>query len=35
MEVSDLLMEFLLQTQRGFSDFSCLKFYILRWYLGE
>ena len=29
------LIEFLLKTQRSFGGFFCLKFYILRWFLGE
>ena len=35
MEVPVPLMEFLLQTQESFGGFFCLKFYILRWLLGE
>ena len=35
MEVPVSLMEFLLQTQGSFGGFFCLKFYILRCFLGE
>ena len=34
MEVSVLLMEFLLQTQGSFCRFFSLTFYILRWFSG-
>ena len=34
-EVPVSLMEFLLQTQGSFGGFFCLKFYILRCFLGE
>ena len=35
MEVPVSLMEFLLQTEGSFGEFFCLKFYILRCFLGE
>ena len=35
MEMPVSLMEFLLQTQGRFGGVFCLKFYILRWVLGE
>ena len=35
IEVPVSLMEFLLQNQENFGGFSCLTFYILRWFLGE
>ena len=35
MEVPVSLMEFLLQTEGSFGGFFCLKFYILRCFLGE
>ena len=34
IEVPVSLMEFLLQNQESFGGFSCLTFYILRWFLG-
>ena len=34
-EVPVSLMEFLLETQGSFGRFFCLKFYILRYFLGE
>ena len=34
-EVPVSLMEFLLQTEGSFGGFFCLKFYILRCFLGE
>ena len=35
MEAPVSLMEFLLQTEGSFGGFFCLKFYILRYFLGE
>ena len=35
MEESVSHMEFLLQIQATLSDFFCLSFYILRWFLGK
>ena len=35
MEKSVSLIKFLLQTQKGFGGFVCLKFYILQCFLSE